>query len=55
MNLFELYLPLANRWTIYDNSIDGNPTIIAQGRNENVDRVANAQSWGTISLWKNRP
>jgi len=33
-NLFDLYLPLADLWSIYNNSVEGLPEIIARGGQE---------------------
>ena len=31
-NLFALYLPVADTWSIYDNSVSGSPVLIAAGK-----------------------
>ncbi len=43
-NFFALCKPLANSWTIYDNSNFGNPKIIAEG-NRNGDKIFNQKIW----------
>lgn len=44
-NLFELYLPLADAWRLYDNCILRRPTLIASGRAETMDIVYNRDTW----------
>ena len=54
-NLFELYMPLAHRWTILNTAPDGDPTLIAAGSGNRPDRIADAQTWGTLSLRTRKP
>jgi predicted ABC-type ATPase len=45
-NLFDLYLPLADTWAVYDNSNAGaTPSLIAAGRQEQPQRIAEPDSW----------
>lgn len=37
LNLFSLYLPIANLWTIYDNTREGLPVVIARGQCEKIE------------------
>lgn len=46
-NFFALYKPLANSWTIYDNSDFGNPVMIAKGFEKN-EEIYNAETWSEI-------
>ncbi|MGQ0633207.1 MAG: zeta toxin family protein [Planctomycetaceae bacterium] len=47
-SFFELYQPIATNWQMYDNSHGGRPILIAAGRKDHVDRVANKSLWGSI-------
>lgn len=46
-NFFELYKPIANSWTIYDNSEFGNAEIVAEGNKMN-DKIFNQKVWEKI-------
>ena len=48
-NLFGLYLPLADSWQVFDNSRVGRPRLIAAGRGERAERIANASAWRRIT------
>jgi predicted ABC-type ATPase len=48
-NLFSLYLPIADSWQVFDNSRLGRPRLVASGRAERVERVANARVWQMIT------
>ena len=48
-NLFGLYLPIADSWQVFDNSRVGRPRLIAAGRGERAERVANASAWRRIT------
>ncbi len=43
-NFFRLYRPLADEWTVYDNSHPNDPTPIAEGHGT-IETVAIVQSW----------
>ena len=47
-NLFALYQPLADTWAIYDNSISGNPIIVATGKNNSDIAVFDEFLWQKI-------
>lgn len=44
-NLRELYLPLAETWKIYDNSLAGPPRPVAAGRGVEATDVFDADTW----------
>lgn len=55
-NFFGMYLPLADSWQVFDNSRVGRPRLIAAGRGERVDRVANASLWRRIAeVYREQP
>jgi predicted ABC-type ATPase len=43
-NLFQLYMPLADNWSIYDNSFE-NPELIAQKFFRKKIEIQNKTSW----------
>ena len=47
-NLFQLYVPLADSWQLFDNSRAGRPQLVASGGGERAERVANASLWRRI-------
>ena len=48
-NFFQLYLPLVDSWQMFDNSRAGRPRLVASGREDHVQEVANASLWRKIS------
>lgn len=44
-NFFELYMPLADTWGFYDNSIPGTPVLIATGRGKRITRILQRSAW----------
>ena len=44
-NLFSLYMPLADTWGVYDNSIKGQSRVVAEGRHGSIDDLFLPQSW----------
>ena len=48
-NLFQLYVPLADSWQMFDNSRAGRPRLVASGRGERAEQVGNASLWRRIS------
>ena len=44
-NLFELYLPIADTWAVFDNSESGAPVIIATGDERRTKNVVNPSLW----------
>ena len=55
-NFFRLYLPLVDSWQMFDNSRAGRPRLIASGREDHVQEVANAALWRKISeVYREQP
>ena len=48
-NLFTLYLPLADSWAVYDNSIAGSPQVIALGRGMDNRAVYDQILWEKLT------
>jgi predicted ABC-type ATPase len=48
-NLFGLYLPLADSWQVFDNSRAERPQLVASGRRDGAEQVANAPLWQRIT------
>lgn len=46
-NLFALYQPLADTWAIYDNSVSGDPILIAAGKRDEMT-VSDEHLWQEI-------
>jgi predicted ABC-type ATPase len=44
-NLFQLYLPLANSWDLFDNSEPGRPRLVAVGDGDAVTVGDNGETW----------
>lgn len=44
-NFFHLYQSLTTEWKLYDNSKGGLPILIAKGRGEVVDEIADPATW----------
>ncbi|PYS23321.1 MAG: Zeta toxin family protein [Acidobacteria bacterium] len=44
-NLFELYIPLADTWAIYDNSEEDRAALVATGMREGRPKVSRADLW----------
>jgi predicted ABC-type ATPase len=47
-NFFELYRPLADNWSVYDNSTGPMPSLVATGRDESELSVADAERWASF-------
>ncbi len=47
-NLFQLYIPLAETWTIYDNSTPAGPRPIAGGGSHTARIIIDDQTWRQI-------
>lgn len=47
-NLFRLYLPLADRWELIDNSQPGGRTVIAAGRRLSEPKVFDRPVWDRL-------
>lgn len=47
-NFFELYQPLANSWTVYDNSASGNPILIADNQAGDELQIHDSVLWEKI-------
>ena len=55
-NFFRLYLPLVDSWQMFDNSRAGRPRLVASGREDHVQEVANAALWRKISeVYREQP
>jgi predicted ABC-type ATPase len=48
-NLFELYLPLADTWAIYDNSGNGSPLLVAAGEKDRTPSIVRPDLWQTLA------
>jgi predicted ABC-type ATPase len=48
-NAFNLYLPLADSWVIYDNSGAGSPLLMAAGEKERAPWVVRQDLWQTFA------
>src|SRR5258708_10920804 len=48
-NFFELYQPLADEWSVFDNSLDSGPLRIAQGGQEIGTIVERAHLWNQLN------
>lgn len=49
MNLFRIYLPVADTWQLFDNSEPGLPRMIAAGEQSHPRIVADKEIWRTLS------
>lgn len=47
-NLFALYQPFADTWAIYDNSVSGDPIIVATGKNGSDVAIFDEGLWRKI-------
>ena len=47
-NFFNLYVPLADSWQMFDNSSAGRPRLVASGRGERAEQVADSSLWRRI-------
>ena len=43
-NFYSLYLPLADRWAVFDNSVNGKAALIATQDGDNL-QIKNPSSW----------
>ena len=43
-NFYSLYLPLADRWAVFDNSVNGKATLIATQEGDNL-QIKEPSSW----------
>ena len=48
-NFFELYRPMADSWTVYDNSKVGEPTLVATGAYNDTIIVADQVVWNRLA------
>ena len=48
-NLFQLYLPLADDWSLFNNTHDGEPRLIAMGHGDVDVEVYDPASWNLIT------
>jgi predicted ABC-type ATPase len=54
-NFWNLYLPLADRWYVYDNSVGGRPIRIALGGRGRPPRIIDAQRWEMLTKARHDP
>jgi predicted ABC-type ATPase len=47
-NLFELYRPLADKWSAYDSTLIGPPRLLAEGKMNQEERVYDPGLWETL-------
>ena len=47
-NLFELYIPIADTWAIYDNSESGVASMIAMGEKNGLPNIARPDQWESL-------
>lgn len=47
-NFRSLYLPIADKWSVFDNSEPANPQLIAEGAVGNQDKIYEDASWNKI-------
>ncbi len=47
-NFFDLYMPIADRWSVYWNIAGGAPELIARGGSEMQDEIAIPEVWGNV-------
>ena len=46
MNFFGLYRSIGNTWAVYDNSVSGEPILIAeQSKNKGADKIHRQDLW----------
>lgn len=53
-NFVELYQPLANSWTVYDNSSSGSPILVADKQEDAAAQIHDADLWEKICETKNQ-
>ena len=46
--MFELYIPLADTWAIYDNSESGVASMIAMGEKNGLPNIARLEQWESL-------
>lgn len=44
-NFFKLYMPLADTWVVYDNSVPGKPSLIAAGSKDAAPAIFRSDYW----------
>lgn len=47
-NLFDLYIPVVTGWKVYDNSLAGNPVLIAKGKRDAEPKVLVPEVWSQV-------
>jgi predicted ABC-type ATPase len=47
-NLFDLYIPLADAWAVYDNSEQNQPSLVATGGTKSVRRIPRPDLWQVL-------
>ncbi len=48
-NFHEIYQPLADVWSVYDNSDSSEPTLIASGSRDRSVEIRQPDAWATFS------
>jgi predicted ABC-type ATPase len=48
-NFQEIYRPLADVWSVYDNSVSSEPTLIGSGGKDRHDEILREDAWTTFS------
>jgi predicted ABC-type ATPase len=48
VNLFELFMPLATTWLVYDSSQPGDPRLIAHGRGRQGAAIRDHETWRAV-------
>jgi predicted ABC-type ATPase len=55
-NLFDLYMPLADSWQVFDNSRAGRPQLVASNHRGSEEQIANAPIWQRITeVYREQP
>ncbi|HEV3417686.1 MAG TPA: zeta toxin family protein [Pirellulales bacterium] len=52
LNLFELNMPLADTWSVYDNSTGGNPRLVAIGQRQTEPNVIELNRWQELCRYR---
>ena len=47
-NLFDLYMPLADVWSVYNNEQQGLPQLVARGSGDRKEIIADARVWELV-------
>ena len=47
-NLIDLYLPLADEWSVYDNSQTGDFRLVAAAKSRDIVEIIDAEAWAEL-------